>query len=102
MSFGFQIFDSNGNLTLNGERQGFVLIDIIRVSPNDSGSRSYNDIGGLSLITTQSPQEPPITTRAALLAFNVVNVSASAGVVTWSPRFQQGTLYNVDIYVFAS
>ncbi|GAB2191787.1 hypothetical protein MAH1_33950 [Sessilibacter sp. MAH1] len=68
MSFGFEIYDANGRLTLSSESVAWVLIDTFDVQRvNGNGSRSYSTM----------PND--LTLAAELIAFNTGSLLASGG-----------------------
>lgn len=103
MSFGFKIFDATGQSVLSSDKYGFTLVDVFDVSPFSSGSRNYPDLTNVNIMLTQSQVEPTIATKTAIASFNAMNLSFSSiggKTIFWSPRFQEGTAYDVTIYVY--
>jgi hypothetical protein len=106
MSYGFRIRDASNNIIMSDADLGILLIDIFEVSPTTTGSKTYAGLNTFYLEATQTAKEPATTNRTVMGSFNAVNLSwsrsSSSQVLSWSPKFQIGTQYNVIIYVFSS
>jgi len=105
MSYGFSTFDSNGIQSLTSNDLAIQFIDLFSVTPTSSGSKNYNNtVGFTKVIAIATPDEPAVTDASSFFAVNFINVSANISgstiTVSWSPSFQSGNVYNVNIYVF--
>lgn len=104
MSFGFNVRDASGNLSLVSSDLAIQFIDLFSVSPTSSGTKTYSNIGYSNVIAVATADEPTITNLASFMSANYINltttIQTSSVNVSWSPKYQSGTVYNVNIYVF--
>lgn len=104
MSFGFEVYNASGVRTLSDAELAIQFIDRFTVSPTSSGSRTYTNIGFTNIVVTSTQEEPTTTSAASFTAINYINTSASISgntiTVSWSPNFQSGTVFDVDVFVF--
>lgn len=104
MSYGFSVFGSSGVATLTSSDLTFSLIDLFSVAQSSSGSRTYPNLAGRSVVVAQSAIEPTTIDFASLFSLNTITVttydSGSDKVVAWSPGTQYLNSYNVQLYVF--
>jgi hypothetical protein len=104
MSFGFAIYDAAGNLSLSQADLAVQFIDLFSVSPTTSGSKSYNNIGYSNVVAVATADEPVISNAASVISANFISVNAAVSgnlvIVSWAPKYQLGSVYPVNIYVF--
>ncbi len=104
MSYGFQISNSGGIITLSNDDLTYSLIDLFTVSQTSTGSRTYADLAGRTIIIAQTPVEPTTIDFNSLISFNSMNTSSydsgTNKIVSWSPGTRYGTIYDVQIYIF--
>lgn len=102
MSYGFRIYDNSGRLLISELDLSMLILDVLEVDPTTSGSVVYQT-NGTVISTTQTQKEPATLDRTNIGSFNAVNtslvVSGNTTTLSWTPRFQIGTKYNVLIYV---
>jgi len=104
MSYGFQISNSGGVITLSSDDLNYNLIDLFSVGQTSSGSRTYANLAGRTVIIAQTAIEPTTIDFNSLVSFNSMNTSSydsgTNKIVSWSPGTAFGTSYNVQIYIF--
>jgi hypothetical protein len=104
MSYGFQISNVGGTLILSSDDLTYSLIDLFSVSQTSSGSRTYANLAGRTVIIAQTAVEPTSIDFNSLISFNSMNISSydsgTNKIVSWSPGTRYGTIYDVQIYIF--
>jgi hypothetical protein len=104
MSHGFAIYDTAGVLSLSQDDLAIQFIDLFSVSPLTTGSRTYTNLGFSNVVAVATPDEPTVSNAASVISANFITVTTvvSGGTVTvsWAPKYQLGSVYDVNIYVF--
>jgi hypothetical protein len=97
VSYGLQVLAANGTAAFDGSRLGGVFMEMLTLTQGTSGSRSYPDFTGRTLVV--SIHYASLTNQA--VAYNVWSISYPSGVptLTWNyPTASGGP--NVYLQVF--
>ena len=84
MTYGIEIYDTNGGVILDSSSKAFGIVDVFQTAQNSIGSRAYPQLAG-STIDVQVVNAHPPGWSSNLLLTHSVTVSYSAGypVVSW-------------------
>ena len=108
MAYGFEIYNSSGDLTVSNKDYAVMVHDVFQVSALSSGTKEYANLDWVHfarILTSQgSSGGASLTTYES---FNSVTTSADFSpngtlTVGWSPQHQQGTLMPVEIMVLVN
>jgi hypothetical protein len=104
MSYGFEIYDSNGNSSLSQNDLAIQFIDVFTVSQSSTGSKVYANNGFKGALVFASPVEPVGSDITSFTSANFKSTSSSVTTssitINYSPGYQYGNSYDVYIYVY--